>query len=367
MHVALIDREEALGRWDALAASFAAPASFRRAAPDALEPLLAGGRVDALLLAVGNGIDAPGLMQRLRELSPETLRVLVVPEDMAASGATALGARCGAQQLLVEPLSEAEVRRVLRRLLTVRSLLTDKVLRARLGALERLPAAPNTYLALQQATSDPLVDMMDVVALVQRDAGLATRVLRVANSALLARGRPVTDLAMAVQRLGMGTLSQLVLGAEVFGSAGPEAERLQQTGLLASRLAMRITPAMAPRTAVGQAASAALLADVGKLLPAGLLAEAELSAQWRRLPTASLLGACLLALWGLPMELVEAVAYRHAPALVEPDRPGLAGVVHVCSALAADESPDIGYLDALGLAGQLPQWQAWADDMKQSS
>lgn len=364
MRIALIDQAARQDRWEALRADLPGTWTLLVGGPEAMDGLLEHAP-DALLMAVEGGM-AVDLMRRARECAPQTLRILVVDDMIDPARAAGQAARCGAQQLVVAPVRGSEIRRLLRRVMTVRSLLADPVLRARLGALERLPSAPDTYLALQAAVEDPDIDMGEVVALVQRDTGLATRVLRVANSALLSRGRPITDLGNAVQRLGLDTLAQLVLGTEVFGSPGVEAAALQQRGLLASRLAVRIAAEAAPRLPASQAGSAALLADVGRLLPQALLEQAALSGRWSRLPPASLLGACLLALWGLPMELVEAVAYRHAPAQVDPDRLGLAGLVHVSSALAVGDPLEEAYLAHLGLLDRVPSWQALARTLRAS-
>jgi len=77
-------------------------------------------------------------------------------------------------------------------------------------------------------------------------------------------------------------------------------------------------------------------------------------------------GAYLLALWGLPIPLVEAVACHHHPQLCGTRELCLAGVVHVANALQHSQaihpdlvaSPvDINYLKQVGLDHQFEPWR----------
>lgn len=362
MRVGFFDQPERMDRWQALTTELPAHWDIWMCSDlDAAEPLVAQTRLDAFLCSAADPEGALALMALLRAESPHTLRVLVVPEGTDAALATAFSLRCDAQQLLMEPVVDADVRRLLHRLLTVRGLVADLSLRQQLGALDRLPSPPTTYLALQKAAADPETPLEAIVKPVEGDVALATRVLRIANSALLSRGRRITDIASAVNRLGIDMLSQLVLTAEIFDSEDPAVAGHQQRALRALRVAQRI--AAGTEVAPSQAGTAALLADIDQLLPVDLIADAQLSQQWHGLPAESLVGACLLALWGLPSELVEAVAYRHAPGLVDPDRFSLAGIVHVAAALADGSSPNEDYLAEVGMLERLPDWHALAKDV----
>lgn len=359
MRVAFYDRPERMDRWQTLTAELPVHWDVWLCSDtDAAEPLIAQTRLDAFLCSAADPDTALKLMALLRAESPHTLRVLVVPEGTDASLAAAFSLRCDAQQLLMEPVVDTDVRRLLHRLLTVRGLISDLSLRQQLGSLDRLPSPPATYLALMEAAADPDTPLEAITRPVEGDAALAARVLRIANSALLSRGRRITDIASAVNRLGIDMLSQLVLTAEIFDSEDPAVARHQQRALLALRLAQRI----AADTAVppSQAGTAALLADIDQLLPVELIADAQLTGHWHGLPVESLAGACLLALWGLPSELVEAVAYRHAPGLVDAHQICLTGVVHVAAALADGNSPDESYLADVGMLERLPEWRAMA-------
>jgi len=244
----------------------------------------------------------------------------------------------------------------------LRSLLRDPALRAELGRVERLPASPSAYLSLRMVMADDGADLDEAVQVLRRDPVLAARVLRTANSALYARGRPIIDLAAATQRLGLQTLVQLMLASEVFSRLGDGDTGAPTRSLLASTLAMRI--AASPREA-GMAGSAALLADLGKQLPGSLLnAPPHPGELWQSAPRAALLGAGLMALWGLPMEMVEAVAFHHAPGRLPGRGLDVVGATHVARALVGEVPLDEAWIDAAGLAPRLPNWREWAERLQ---
>ncbi len=91
----------------------------------------------------------------------------------------------------------------------------------------------------------------------------------------------------------------------------------------------------------------------------------------RRGATHAEVGAHLLELWGLPHELVEAVAFHHrAPELPHPVFDATAAVAIAAALLdELDESRahppclaalDQDYLETLGVAGRLPLWREHA-------
>ena len=78
-------------------------------------------------------------------------------------------------------------------------------------------------------------------------------------------------------------------------------------------------------------------------------------------------GGCLLGLWGLPVELTQAVAFHHRPAAAPTGGFSLVTVVYVANCLehayrekatnALDTVLDPSYLDQLGIADRLPVWR----------
>ncbi len=91
-------------------------------------------------------------------------------------------------------------------------------------------------------------------------------------------------------------------------------------------------------------------------------------------------GGLLLAIWGLPYDVVEAVAYHHQPSLIQSTEFDLLTAVHIANALTHDiassseseEQLDLAHLESLGLIGDIPAWreqaaQSWNHDELRSS
>src|SRR5262249_51159660 len=131
---------------------------------------------------------------------------------------------------------------------------------------------------------------------------------------------------------------------------------------LASRLAARIA---AGKPYASTAATAALLADIGYLLPGVEANSADDSADWSEHAHAEI-AASLLALWALPLPIVEAVACHHAPARVPRSEFGVHGTVHVATALACQVEPDLEWLERHGLSEQLEEWRALSERQMQA-
>ena len=106
--------------------------------------------------------------------------------------------------------------------------------------------------------------------LVGRDAGLAAKVLQIANTPFFARGNVVVDLPTAVQRVGLDALRS-AMACGLFAST----RRPERVSVAVANVAVSLVPAwLRP-----EAYAAALLCDVD---------------------------AYLLALWGLPSSIVAA-------------------------------------------------------------
>jgi HD-like signal output (HDOD) protein len=263
--------------------------------------------------------------------------------------------------VLPKPITAEETADAVDRVRSLHGILASERIREMVGRIDRLPPAPRLYLRLTQAMDDPNSDAGQIAKLVSQDPALAAKVLQMCNSALFCGGRQVTDIRSAVARLGLRALRTIALAAEVFarpGAGAGDAESLQRKALIASTLATRLLP---QRTSSDLAGTAALLADVGLLLPGlgkdhGALAELE--EHGADLPAHAGAGAYLLGLWNLPMPIVEAVAFHHQPARSGTRQFGIVGAVHVAVSLAQGHPLDEAFLEATGAIERVPQWQS---------
>ncbi|MGN7830403.1 HDOD domain-containing protein [Pseudoxanthomonas sp. 22568] len=316
------------------------------------------------VLIVGPGLpDLPPatLLGQIRTLRPETIRIALL-ENTEAGVSPPIKLIGVAHRFLPLPLSSETVLEAIHSLEELRDLLDSPRLRRVIGRVEHLPSPPHLYFALTRALEEDDGDSSDIARIVSGDPAIAAKVLQLCNSAYFSNGRAITDLRAAVTRLGLATLRDLVLASEVFSiKTGSNVDRLalQQRALIASRLAARILP----KTSAELGATAALLADVGLLLP-GVRDEREpVAAEGDERPGHTEAGAYLLGLWGLPMPIVEAVAFHRQPQRSSLRSFWVPGAVHVAGALASNEQVDEDYLKSLGVLHQLAGWREMADSL----
>ncbi len=326
---------------------------------DAAMARVAAAPLDVILAAPGlRDLPPATLLGQVRTLRPETSRIAVIDGNNAPP-TRIIGL---AHRFLPTPVAPEVLLEAIGSLEELRELLDNPILRTRIGRVEQLPSPPQLYLRLMSALeADDHASAADIAGLVSGDPAIAAKVLQLCNSAYFSSGRTITDLRAAVTRLGIATLRDLVLASEVFslpGVPGVDRAAMQQRALLAARLAKR----MLPESSAELGATAALLADIGLLLP-GVRDERQPQADDDDRPGHTEAGAYLLGLWGLPMPIIEAVAFHRVPARSSTRSFWVTGAVHTAMALAAGEEPDEAYLTRTGVIGRLPEWRELAESM----
>ena len=82
---------------------------------------------------------------------------------------------------------------------------------------EDLPTLPEVAIRLQQMVDDPRSSARDVARIIEDDPAIATKVLKVVNSAFYSSGHgEITHLQPAVARLGFLTVTNIALSTSIF-------------------------------------------------------------------------------------------------------------------------------------------------------
>ena len=319
---------------------------------------IAGEPFDVVMVAPSLPDMAPAaLLGQMRVLRPETIRVALMD---ASGGNPAPKLVSLSHRFLQAPVTSEIVLEALYSLEELRTLLDSPRLAQSIGRVEQLPSPPHLYLALNRALEEDEGSSADVAAMVASDPAIAAKVLQLCNSAYFSNGRAIADLRGAVTRLGLATLRDLVLASEVFSAqplSGAERNSLQQRALLASRLAAKLLP----ESSAELGATAALLADIGLLLPGVRNERSEPDDTADDRPGHAEAGAYLLGLWGLPMPIIEAVAFHLQPQKSNTRSFWVTGAVHVALALINGDPVDEEYLQRAGVLNKLPLWREHAN------
>ena len=298
------------------------------------------------------------LLEQIRLLQPGAIRIALIAPELTDQR-TLARLLTVAHRFLPLPMSAIQLLESVHSYEELRETVNNPRLRTLVGGIDTLPAPPKLYFSLMQSLDDEKgSSASEIAALVSSDPAIAAKVLRLCNSAYFSKGREISDLRSAVTQLGTTTLRELVLASEVFSMASPLAinrQDLQRRALLASRLASK----MLPESSAELGSTAALLANIGLLLPGVrnecIPADASTVADDR--PGHAEAGGYLLGLWGLPMPIVEAVAFHRAPRKSGLRSFWIPGAVHVAVALACDEPIDEEYLAGLGVLRRLAGWR----------
>lgn len=223
----------------------------------------------------------------------------------------------------------------------------DKIL----AKVTDVPTLPASVLHVMQMIEDPLCSAADLARVIQNDPGMATKVLKLANSPFYGFRQKITSIPQAVTLLGFATLKNALLSAAVF-----DMFRISGTGFdmpalwkhsVATATAAKLFAKRVRYPNSEKAFTAGLLHDVGKVmiaryLPSSLLTivqtvhDKNVSIYDAEQHTIGLahpsFGAWVISRWGLPTQLVEAVEYHHHPTRAKYAF-DLAGIVYLANIL----------------------------------
>lgn len=216
------------------------------------------------------------------------------------------------------------------------------------GQCPELPFEPTLLPELFASTaSNSMSSVTHIASLVERSQGLATRILRMANSAYYGMNTSVSSLSHAIRLLGVNEVRSIILQLGVSTVIRQlklpkifPAQEIWEHQILTANLARMIAQSMPPGVPAGEEDvspdelyAAGLLHDLGKTMvaahcPDDWLAINDLAA-CEGIPyfqaeedywgiDHSVAGARLLAFWGLPAKLTELVGWHHAPTHVPP-------------------------------------------------
>ena len=374
------------------------------------------------------GMDGLELLGIVGERYPETVRIihseLLDPDEVLKS-------TMAAHQFLMKPCCAETMKNTIERACKLRDLLRDDTLKKIVAGIKNLPSVPILYnlIVSEMQSADP--SLKKVGHLISQDVSMSAKILQLVNSSFFALPLKITDPQQAAVYVGIESLKSLVLSIHAFSSISEDAElcgfsllKMWRHSLRTGRLAADIARAEnSDRKVVEEAMIAGMLHDIGKLIllkmPRQYNEVMELTettkcsfeeAEYTVMGAShSELGAYLLGLWGLPGNVVEAVAFHHNPSKliegifvtsnepvqegsdkteskdidpesqsVEDETTGINALtaVHIANAMtmqgncSSDTSfpyVDIAYINKLGLTDKLPEWIELYKNTKQLS
>lgn len=335
------------------------------------------------------GMNGAQLLEKVVDQYPQMVRIVLSGHGDEKSTTRAMRV---VHQYISKPTDPEALRLAITRACSTKSIIGDERVRGAIARCDTLPSPPMLYMQLNSAMNSDKSDARQIARLVSQDVALAAKILQLVNSSFFGLGRRVSSIDQTVALLGITRIKALVLTEVILKQFRPP-ERLKEFACgtfwehssMVAELARLISREEGQRDdRPDQAFTAGLLHDIGKLIFASQFQDEYLQVLRESHETGEPLsvvemrtmgvnhaevGSYLLALWGLPPRLIEAVTLHHEPSKLEYD--GLCAVtaVHVADALA-HEAPmsasdfettapelDMAYLERIKLAHRLPVWR----------
>ncbi len=338
------------------------------------------------------GMDGAELLTRVRDQYPDAVRIVLSGQSEQERILSAVGP---AHQYLSKPCDPESLRTTIARSSLLCKRMNNPKLKALVSQMDTLPSLPDIYFQLVEELRGEDASVDRVGALISSDVSMTAKVLQLVNSSFFGLPVHVNDAKHAAALLGLNTLKPLVLTASIFRQleeSRVSASFLEQVfghSMVVSGIAKKLAKAEGlDRDSVDNTFIAGALHDVGKIVMADnfgrdyTVLSHKAKAQQASICELEIeqfgtshadVGGFLLGLWGLPQEIIEAVAFHHDPANSVDERFTVLTAVHVANSFCEEEvdlgleqetesSVDRVYLGKLGLENRLVAWEAISEE-----
>jgi len=332
------------------------------------------------------GMDGAQLLQIVSDRYPDMVRIVLsgyANEELVYKSVPFT------HQYLAKPIEAEGLKAVVSRALALRSLLKNEKIKKLVTRVDTLPSMPKLYMSLLKELKSSDASTKSIGNIISKDLGMTAKILKLVNSAYFGIRRHVQSPEEAVMFLGLNTIKAIVLSTEIFSqydetrlknfSLGKLYEHSVTVGSFAKVIA---ESEVENKKNIGDSLMAGMLHDLGKLILIDNLPD-QYSIVLEQVRNDGKLvwkveqevfgvshaevGAYLLGLWGLPDDIVEAVAYHHRPSHCVHHSFSPLTAVHVANWIAyhSQKSPvekpealiESAYVNLSRLTDKLPSWK----------
>ncbi len=294
-----------------------------------------------------------------------------------------------AHQFIAKPCDSDQLISQLSRSFAIRERIRSQKVAQVLPSLRSLPAMPQVYKRVLDMIENPRCTSRKVGEVISKDIGMSAKILQIVNSAFYGPSMKISDPVRASVYLGIKAIKALALTDGVFSTLPEETVQefcvtgLQEHCVRVGALARSICKTQKFTDQQQEIAMmAGILHDTGKMI---LITEFDYEfseiirlSRVEQKPcheieretidlTHAELGGCLLNLWGLGNDIIEAATFHHEPEQCVDNGFSIATAVYLanaidhqlCSSLSDGWSEDINMdiLETLELTEMLPEWK----------
>jgi len=293
-----------------------------------------------------------------------------------------------AHQLLAKPWSDQTLDETIQRADLISRMLSNDHIKRTLNLIEKFPSIPEIYIELTEKLRAGEPSLREIGETIIRDPSLTIKLLQIVNSPFYGLPMPVTDPQKAVALLGLDIVKGFVLTSGLFNQyesktiANFQIGALWQHSLNTANIVRQIAKMARLELEISETSFvASLLHDVGKIIIASNFQE-----EFKEIRKYSLsegvpdwhaeqivlgashaeIGAYLLGLWGLPLNVIKPVQEHHQPDWQEHIRIDQTALVHIANAIEKTTATgsenrladlDLGYVAHLQLSESVAEWQ----------
>lgn len=325
-------------------------------------------------------MDGAQLLEITRQRFPGVVRFILSGNT---ENAKLLQASRLAHQFIPKPCNMSQLKEIVDQACALRDTLANPLLIQTITRINTLPSLPKLYVRLMEALQAEEPAPKLVGDIISQDVAMTAKILQLVNSAFFSLPGKVNSPQKAVTILGINTIKALVLSIQVFSEyQGRSVEHFSMDELWRHSLTVgNLSQLIAQNIGLNKQGQAdaqvsGVLHDIGKLIELEIPAYTKLlrfntsislEMEIQQIGTSHAeLGAYLLSIWGLPQDIIEAVAYHHHPQVRRPDAVSTTAAVYIANAVyhmetALEKKPigdylDIKYLNKIGLKDHIEGW-----------
>jgi putative nucleotidyltransferase with HDIG domain len=362
-------------------------ATFATSGEEALS-MLSKGQFDVVVTDISmphmNGLE---LLSKVKDLYPDTVRIILSGEPDVSLSIKSVNV---SHRFLNKPCDPVVLKSTILRTCKLSDFLRNDSMKKTLKQIDSLPTMPAVYFEVVQALQSPDASIQQVGKIISKDVALTSKILQLVNSAYFSLPRHVSSPEHAAVLLGLNIIKSLVLVSHIFKKFDKMdmpnnfLETLWAHNMMTGNLAKAIAKEESrDQKLIDNSYIAGLLHDCGKLILASNFKdkyrEIIIKSQEDGIPIYSVeedilgithaeVGAYLMELWGLPSQIIEAIAFHHSPSAYGDEFFSPLAAVHIANAVdhmdpdkATDEfmpAFDTKYLKGLNLDNRLESWQS---------
>ena len=289
-------------------------------------------------------MDGIELLRQVKDASPLTLRVALSGYTDNKKIYSALEDNL-AKLYLFKPWDNKELTSLIDRLFELEDILKDKKLLNLINNLDELPTVPDLYAELCRMVEEN-ADIETIAKKLEEDQSIASKLLRVANSAFY--GAKTGSIAQAIMYVGLINVKNIVLSNGIFTSLGLDRDlqrSLWEHVNLTNRLMNAIYQKCLFKKVPNLFASAGLLHDIGRVIIYQFFMDEfkDVLEEVKSSPERSIneieteiigvdhqkIGGYLLNWWEIPVPIIESALFHHDPLNDAVMNKELVSVVHI--------------------------------------